>query len=329
MQLDAWAKCEAFMEKQRMLDDVSTLILGVSGGSDSMFLLYLMKKETTQRDISLEVIHVHHGIRGEEADRDAAFVVDICRKEGIACQVVRRDIPAEAKARHMTLEEAGRHARMEIFENALSRQGGGARIALAHQENDVAETLLLNLSRGTGLKGMGAVPPVRGPYLRPLLVVTKNEIEAALVAAQIPWVVDSTNEDDDATRNRIRHHVLPYLEKEVNSQAAVHLAEAARISREASDFISSEAQKRLDMYRKDIREGIILQDDLLEEPSLMQEEVVRLAVGELLTSLRDFSGLHVHLILDLFGKTTGKRLNMPRGLIARRIHGGVLLSCGN
>lgn len=327
MQLDAWQKCESFMKKNGMLEGVRSVIVGLSGGSDSVFLLYLLKKIAAKNAVSVRAIHVHHGIRGAEADRDAEFVESLCMKESIPCSIVKRNIPEEARKKHMTLEEAGRAARMEIFDEALRTLGEGAVIALAHQKNDVAETLILNLTRGTGLKGLGSVVPVRGPYIRPLLAVTKEEIESALHEEGIPWVVDSTNKDDDAARNRVRHHILPYMEQELNAQTISHIAQTACIAREAADFIEAEAVKRYALYAASYDSGLILFDKLMEEPALMQEEVTRLAVGKLLTSLKDFSGLHVQLILDLFAKPSGKMLNMPKGLIVQRIHGGIYIFC--
>ena len=325
MQLDAWEKSRMYIRETGMLKGIRSLIVGVSGGSDSVFLLCSLLDAVRTEKISIRVVHVHHGIRGEEADRDAAFVEELCRQRGVPCLVVRRNIPQEARERHMTLEEAGRAARREIFEHEVREMGDGTAIALAHQKDDVAETLLLNLVRGTGLKGLGSVAPVRGLYLRPLLCVTKREIEAALEERGISWVVDSTNDEDDAARNRIRHHVVPYLVEELNAQAVSHMADTARIAREAEEFIEEEAEKRREKYVHAYDGGCIVSDSVTDESSLMQEELIRLAVGDQLASLKDFSSLHVRLILGLFRKPTGKRLDLPRGLVAMKVHGGIFL----
>lgn len=330
MAKDAYRRTMEYVEKTGLLQNTARLLTAVSGGADSVFLFYVMRECCRRRKIPMEVIHVHHGIRGPEADRDAEFVESLCREYDVPFRLFHRDIPKEASEKHMTVEEAGRAARYQIFEAEAARVPG-TKVALAHQKNDQAETLLFNLARGTGLKGLCSLRPVRGIYIRPLLAVSREEEADYLEANHFSWCEDSTNADDDAARNRIRHYVLPYLTKEINAQTVSHLADTARIAAEASDFIGEETQKRYNRYVSVTNDpdGLLISASLTEnEPHLMQEEVIRMCIGRVLNTLKDVSSLHVGLILDLFGRENGKFLDLPKGLTAEKCRDGVWIGRG-
>lgn len=325
MAKDAYRRTMEYVEKTGLLQNTARLLTAVSGGADSVFLFYVMQECCRRRHIPMEVVHVHHGIRGPEANRDAAFVRSLCKEHGVPFRFFQRDIPKEAAERHMTVEEAGRAARYQIFE-AEAAKVPGTKVALAHQKNDQAETLLFNLARGTGLKGLCSLRPIRGIYIRPLLSVTREEEVDWLTSHDHTWCEDSTNADDEAARNRIRHYVIPYLTKEINAQTVSHLADTARIAAETSDFVAEEARKRYERYVTVTidPEGRMVAENLMEhEPRLMQEEVIRLCIGEVLKTLKDVSGLHIELVLKLFGRENGKFLDLPKGLVAEKQRGGV------
>ncbi len=332
MQKTADVKTKEWIERTGMLKGARRIIAGVSGGADSVFLFYQLKEVCQKEGLPFEVIHVHHGIRGAEADGDAEMVRDLCERFGVKVRVIRRDIPLEARRERLTLEEAGRAVRYAIFREAAG-EVPGTKVALAHQKNDVAETLLFNLARGTGLKGMGSIRPCRDLFIRPLLAVTREELVSWLKSHDISWREDSTNLDDDAVRNRIRHHVLPYLAHEVNARTVSHLAEAAEIAGRAADFIEAEAKRRSELYLTEEtlpsgRTMIRIDAGLVrKEPRIMQEEVVRLAIRKTLATLKDVSSLHVRLILELFDREGGKFLNLPKGLTAEKKRGEVWLTC--
>lgn len=325
MAKDAYRQTMEYVEKTGLLQNTARLLTAVSGGADSVFLFYVMRECCSKQHIPMKVIHVHHGIRGTEADRDAAFVESLCKEHDVPFRLFRRDIPKEAAEKHMTVEEAGRAARYQIFE-AEAEKVTGTKVALAHQKNDQAETLLFNLARGTGLKGLCSLRPIRGIYIRPLLSVSREEEVDWLTSHHHTWCEDSTNADDEAARNRIRHYVIPYLTKEINAQTVSHLADTARIAAETSDFVAGEAQKRYEWYVTVTADpaGRFVREDLVKnEPQLMQEEVIRLCIGEVLKTLKDVSRLHVEVILGLFGRENGKFLDLPKGLVAEKKRGGV------
>lgn len=184
------------------------IAVGVSGGADSVALLRFLAALRPQFGWDLVVCHIHHGLRGAEADRDECFVRALAEQLGLPCAVSRIDAAALALRDHISVEEAGRMARYAFF--AQTAEEGG-RIATAHTLDDSIETVLMNLVRGTGLRGLCGIPRIRGNIVRPLLDCTRAEVEDYLGALGQPYCTDSTNLTDDYTRNRIRHDILPRL----------------------------------------------------------------------------------------------------------------------
>lgn len=184
------------------------IAVGVSGGADSVALLRFLAALRPQFGWDLVVCHIHHGLRGAEADRDECFVRALAEQLGLPCAVSRIDAAALALRDHISVEEAGRTARYVFFAQTA---GEGGRIATAHTLDDSIETVLMNLVRGTGLRGLCGIPRIRGNIVRPLLDCTRAEVEDYLGALGQPYCTDSTNLTDDYTRNRIRHDILPRL----------------------------------------------------------------------------------------------------------------------
>lgn len=184
------------------------IAVGVSGGADSVALLRFLAALRPKFGWDLVVCHIHHGLRGAEADRDEHFVRALAEQLGLPCAVSRIDAAALALRDHISVEEAGRMARYAFF---AQMAGEGGRIATAHTLDDSIETVLMNLVRGTGLRGLCGIPRIRGNIVRPLLDCTRAEVEGYLGTLGQPYCTDSTNLTDDYTRNRIRHDILPRL----------------------------------------------------------------------------------------------------------------------
>ena len=219
-----YRRIAGYMKENHMTEAGYTVLAGVSGGSDSMLMLTILRELQKPLDFKLAAVHVHHGIRGQEADRDRAFVEQICEEWGIPCHVFHYDVPALSSKWKLGEEETGRLVRREAFEKAAhSYADHKVRIALAHNQEDLAETMLHNLCRGTGLRGLCTMRPTSEKIIRPILCLNRREIADFLEKYQIPHIQDSTNLCDEYTRNRIRHHILPALEQEINSKATVHM----------------------------------------------------------------------------------------------------------
>ena len=218
-----YKKALATISKYHMLKKGDSVVLGISGGADSVALLHLLCKQREELNLTLFVVHINHGIRGVEADRDEGFVRKLCARWRVNFKAETFDVPKMAKEMGITEEECGRHVRYEAFENCL-KANNASKIAVAHNLNDQAETLVMRLCRGTGLTGLSGIAPVRGHIIRPLIECSREEIEAYLEELHQPYCTDSTNLKEDYTRNKIRLNLLPYMEKEMNAGVIRNLA---------------------------------------------------------------------------------------------------------
>lgn len=229
-------KLHSFIRSNRMLDKGDTVICAVSGGADSMALLWSMYLLKEKLGIALQAAHFNHNLRGEESLRDEAFVVSFCKAHDILCHVGSGIVKPGEKG----LEAAARNARYAFLE-ALP-----GKIATAHTADDNAETLLMHLVRGTGLKGLGGIAPKRANLIRPMLTVTRQDVLAFLDEEKIPYVVDSSNDTDAFLRNRIRHHVMPLLKAE-NPSLAQNLSATALGLRQDAQVLEQQAEITTDV----------------------------------------------------------------------------------
>lgn len=230
------SKLLAFLREQSMVQPGDTVVCAVSGGADSMALLWAMYLLKEKLRIDLQAAHFNHNLRGEESNRDEAFVTNFCRSHGIVCHVGSAQVKTGPKG----LEAAARNARYAFLQSLSGK------IATAHTADDNAETLFLHLVRGTGLKGLGGIAPVRENIIRPMLTVTRQEVLTFLKEEDIPYVTDSSNEGDDFLRNRIRHHVMPLLKAE-NPSLAENLSAAALRLRQDEEVLEKMAEPAADV----------------------------------------------------------------------------------
>ncbi len=305
-----------------MLEPGDRVLVALSGGRDSVALLHGMLA-CRSFGYSLFAGHVHHGIRGE-ADREADFVRRLCAEWGVPCAVRRVDAPALAAARGLSLEDAARRLRYAALEE-MAVELGANRIALAHHRRDQAETVLLHLVRGAGTRGLGGMAPVRPPFLRPLLDVSWEAIEAYAAAHELPYCLDGSNADQRYARNRLRLSVLPAL-RALNPGLDETLARTACLAREEEEWLSALADQTLAGLGS--RQGGRWRLDaarLTALPLPLQRRVLRRAVEEL-GALRDFSSRRLELALELAHQgRTGATLDLGQGLTAWREYGFLCL----
>lgn len=223
-----------------LLEGKSAVTVALSGGADSMSLLYALCNLREKLGITVKAAHLNHNIRGNEALRDQNFVIEQCEKLGVELFCETADVPRIAKENGQSLELAARSVRYEFLE----RVAGDSLIATAHTASDNLETMLFNLTRGSGIEGLCGIPVKRGIFIRPLLYLTREDVEKYCEENEIPFVTDSTNLCDDYSRNKIRHNVIPIL-KELNPKAEISALKTSDILREDSAFIINQANKFL------------------------------------------------------------------------------------
>ncbi len=313
-------KTAAYIKQYQMAKPGEKMVIGLSGGRDSVCLFYILK----ELGYALEAVHVNHGIRGEEADRDEKFVKTLCEKYEIPFHGYHFDVPKISRKEHRSEEETGRMVRRQAFLEVLEKSGA-AHIALAHHGNDRAETLLFHLSRGTGIRGLSSMRPVEGVYIRPLLWSYRAQIEAYVENMEYEFVEDGTNASVDYTRNKIRHEILPLLE-EVNPKSVVHISRAAEKLSAVADYMDRMAEK---LYQKSVtrekKEVRISKEILFSGDPVLYVPVFQKSVEYLDGSLADMTEEHWEKMKNLFEMQTGKKLSLPRGLLAVRTYEGIRL----
>lgn len=317
-------KVKVYVERFHMIEPKDTIVLGISGGADSVCLLKILARWKEAWGISLRAVHVHHQLRGEEADADERFVRELCENEGIPCRVFHEDVQGMAQREKIGLEEAGRIARYRCFATVCEDVGGG-KIALAHHQDDLAETMLHHLVRGTGMAGLCSLKPVSGNRIRPLLCLEKEEILVYLEAAGQPWRTDSSNLEDDYTRNRIRHHVLEELKTEVNPRAVRHMAQLSEELEETRAVLAQVAAEKRRQYVRKSEKGMLLAEELKKEPDLIGRQIVHDLLKEISGKQKDFTRIHVEAVQELWNRKVGARRDLPYGMQAIRTYDGIYL----
>lgn len=277
-----------FIQRYELLPCGSHVLCALSGGRDSVYLLYRLLEWAKEWELTISAAHYNHHLRGEESDRDERFVRELCEKLQVPLYVSGGDVRGYGLENGLGVEEAARTLRYAFLEQTLAACGGDV-IATAHHADDLAETMLFQLARGAGTKGLSGIPPRRGNIVRPILTVTRQEIDEYLEANGISYVEDSSNALDDASRNMIRHHVIPTL-RQINPEFVRHAARSAMLLREDDEYIQMQANRFLEKHPS--QQGIHGQA-LLELPQPVAARVIRSVWGAGLTYE------HVRKILEL------------------------------
>ncbi len=323
-------KIKNYIDRYHMLREVSHLVIGVSGGADSVCLLVILNKLAEAYGIAISVVHINHMIRGAEADEDEAYVEGLCQKLSVPLKSFHIDVCDIAKKDKLTVEEAGRIARYKTFNEVcagLNRSGEKGRtvIAVAHNKNDVAETVLFHMARGTGIDGVKGIPPVRDNIIRPLLCVGRYEIEAYLKECGIEYCIDSTNNGTDYTRNKIRHIVLPAL-MDINERSVEHIAGLAQKAGQYSEYVNSQVDRFSDENVRYMKSGgnevwSVPIDSLEKEAPLIQDLVIKKMTGYVCGGQKDIGENHVGEVRKLYNSVSGSLIMLPHGACVRRSYG--------
>ncbi len=296
-------KIEKFCQEYNMLPEGGSVLACVSGGTDSMCLLHVLRALAPKYDLRLYAAHYNHNLRGAESDGDEAFVREQCEKLGVPLITGSGDVAAEAARLGRGIEETARDMRYAFFFRTAGLEKID-RVATAHNCDDNLETVLLRLARGTGLRGLCGIPPVRGKLIRPLLNVTRAEIEVFNLENSVPHREDSTNLSDDYARNRVRHSVAPVL-KELNP--ALNITPMTELLRADADYLDSLARSFLDGA-----DGSLDVEKLLSLPRPVAARAVRLFCNA------ELSRAHVEQVLRLAGSPDpSAELSLPNVKLRR------------
>jgi tRNA(Ile)-lysidine synthase len=282
----------------------SRVLVGLSGGSDSVALTFALRELGPSLDFTLVgLAHVNHRLR-DTADRDEAFCRALASRLGLPIHVAACDVKALAGERRCSIEEAARQARYGFFAT-IARQLDATRVAVGHTLDDQAETFVLKLARGAGLSGLGSIYPRRGDIIRPLLDVSREELREHLRSVGETWVEDETNADLSNPRNRVRHDVLPHLEQALGLPARRAIARAAGLVGEDARWLDELAAARLPRLAEATSEGLALDaDQLRNEPAPIARRILLHALRERAAG-KEIGLEHVQTALDVLAGVSG------------------------
>ncbi len=298
-----------------LLKEGDKVLAAVSGGPDSACLLHALHALSSRLRIEISAVHVNHLLRGEESDADEEFVREFCRSMGIRLFSERRDVSRYASDAGISVEEAGREIRYGIFDEIANKHGLN-KIAVAHNKDDQAETVIMHIIRGTGLDGLAGMPYKRGRVIRPLLDVRRSEIEEYCKHNAIAARIDSSNMERDYMRNRIRLDLIPYIDRLFGVDVSDRVSSMSLLLNEDRKFIMDSASVFYDKIADEIAGKVSIDIAGLAKchPSL-RRHIIRMALERAAGSLKGIFSSHIEAVLALALKgRTGTSVNLPGGI---------------
>jgi tRNA(Ile)-lysidine synthase len=323
---ELFQKVKKTIEKYFMLSGRERVLIALSGGPDSVCLLYILKNLNEGIRLDLHALYVNHGLRPEEAVREIEFCKNLCAMLNLPFLTKCIDVKFYAKEKKLNIQEAARELRYRVFEET-ARELDAQKIALGHTADDQAETLLMRLLRGTGPAGLSGIPPVRGKFIRPLIEAQRKEIEQYLGEERVDFIVDSSNLKRDYLRNEIRLSLMPRI-KEINPNIIDTLSRTASIFREEERYFEILVAKALMklMSRKTNSRIELFLSPLAAMEKIILRRTLRKAIGET-TGLRGINFIHIEDIIELVRRgKAGDRLYLPHGIRAIKDYSTLILT---
>lgn len=308
-------KVQNFIIENNMLQAGDKVVLGVSGGADSTALLMVLNNLKDILDLKLKVVHINHGLR-EEASAEAIYVKDLCEKNDIEFILKEYDVKALAEDNGVGLEEMGRNLRYDAFFDALGDEQG--KIAVAHNMNDLCETMLFHLFRGTGVKGLSSIQPVRDNVIRPLLNVSRSEIEQYLADISVGYCTDKSNFANEYTRNRIRNIIIPDILDNITASAITHMAETASQLREIDEYIDKQTNNQYkDCCIRENDDEVVFDKAKFDKlDKLIKKTLTKKAINVLVPKNKDITHIHLNSLISLEIGNGYREISLPYNLKA-------------
>ncbi len=304
------------INKYSMIEMNDKIVVGVSGGPDSMCMLHILLMLKEKYNLSIYGAHLNHQFRGEEADRDALYVKDICLQWGVPVFLKVFDVPAYAKESGLSAEDAGRIIRYQLYDEVANKIGGN-KIAVAHNLNDHIETIIMNLIRGSGMEGLAGIEAIRGRIIRPLINTDRKDIEKYCEANGIDARIDKTNLEPIYGRNKVRLELIPYIENNLNPNIMNTINRFSHIVCKENDFLNDESQNAFTdvakCFKNSIKYSIIKLQGL---HTALKRRVIRIGLEKLTGNLKNIEYIHIEEIIAILNKKTGAAVILPKNLIA-------------
>lgn len=330
-------KMKEFVEKNQMIKAGDHVVLGVSGGADSVCMFFALLDLLERIPFSMSVLHVEHGIRGDESIKDAHFVENLCKTHHVPCVIEHVDVPSFANEMGIGVEEAARILRyrklISYAKQCEKQYQKSVKVALAHHMEDNAETVIFQMVRGSGLTGMSGISPKREEegvvFIRPLLTLSRAEIEDYLTGLGQSYCLDETNEDTDYSRNCIRHNIIPKLQ-EINDQAILHIFQMSEKLQMMDGYFKEQVEKKEEqIVTVEHKEGACYYHlnipKLKAQHAAIQNALMLDAIAKAAGQRKDISSVHVEEVLGLLEKQSGRQVTLPYQLVAVRQNEEILI----
>ena len=313
------------IKENAMFNKGDKIIVGVSGGPDSMCLLHILNTLRNTYFIDIVAAHLNHGLRGKDADEDEEYVKKFCENNNIEFYSKRVNIDELSNAWGISSEMAGREARYSFFQELFSKLDAN-KIAIAHNANDQCETILMRIIRGTGLEGLEGIKPVRdGRYIRPLIKITRDEIEDYCDKNNINPRIDKTNLENIYSRNKVRLELIPYIKENFNShiiEVVNRLGENIKVD---NDFMEKKSKEFFGKYCIMTPNKVKIKSEAFNEHKALLSRMIRKAVEVIKGNLVNFERVHVEYVISLQRGNTGKEIELPGGIRALNNYGEIIL----
>lgn len=320
------SKVISYINNNKLIQKQDKVLVALSGGPDSVCMLHILYKLKDIFNIELGAVHINHMLRGEESDKDEEYVIELCNELGINYYVKRIDIEYVSKNEGVSLEVAGRNERYKVFEE-VRKNSGYNKVAVAHNENDQAETVIMRMMRGTGLEGLTGIKPKRkGGIIRPILCLNRNEIENYCKENNLKPRIDKSNNERVYSRNRVRLDIIPYMKEYFNEDVVETLNRMILLLQKDNEFIEEYSRRCYRKYCKiKVNELIIKSDLFKEEMDAIISRVIIIAFKNISNSHENFEMKHIYQIIQLSKKETGKKINLTNKIVCENLYGDIIL----
>ncbi len=294
--------------KYNLMESGDKIVLGVSGGPDSVCMLVVLNKLRERLKFDIVVAHINHGLR-ENAKIDEEYVLKLCETLGVKCFVCHAHIKEEAKKQKRGLEETGRIIRYDFYNEVLEKEKAN-KIAIAHNMNDNVETIIMNVMRGSGTSGLKGIEAKSGKYIRPLIEIKRDEIEE--YTKEFEPRHDESNDENEFTRNKIRNIVIPYIKREFNSNILDTITRLSMISKEESRYLEEQTKLAYENMLIEEKDQIVL--DLKKfnsEELVIRKRIILYAINKIFGSTKGIEKIHIDDIIKLCSNNIGNKYLTP------------------
>ncbi|WP_244834294.1 tRNA lysidine(34) synthetase TilS [Clostridium sp. BJN0001] len=317
-------KVMSYILENHLIENGDKVLVALSGGPDSLCLLNILYELSSKLNIKLYAAHLNHMLRGKDADNDEEYVKKVCKKLDIPCFVRRVDVNRYSEEEKLSSEMAGRKARYDFFDEVVEKEKID-KVATAHTKNDQAETVLFRLMRGTGMEGLCGIKVKRDKIIRPILCLTRREVEEYISLKNLNPRIDKTNFEKIYNRNKIRLDILPYMKNNFNKDIIETINRMTDILKKDNAYLNSMADQNYEKYCSVFHSYVILKKKMFSLDEAILTRIIRKAMSKASDSYYDFEMKHIYEIISLSAKSSGKYVDLPNNIYAENVYGDIYI----